>query len=40
MEDSQTKINVIYEIFISHMELKQFTYEIPFLYVKLLVKFL
>ena len=29
-----------YEIFISHMELKQFTYEILFLYVKLYVKVL
>ena len=29
------KINFTYEIFISHTELKQFTYEISFSYVKL-----
>ena len=28
MEDSRMKINFTYKIFISHIELKQFTYEI------------
>ena len=36
MEDSHMKINFTNEIFISHMELKQFTYEMLFLYVKFL----
>ena len=40
METSHMKINFTYEIFISRMELKQFTYEILFSYVKLHVKYL
>ena len=40
MEDSHMKINFIYEILISHMKLKQFTYEILCSYVKFHVKFL
>ena len=40
IEDSSVKINFTYEIFISRMELKQFTYGILFLYVRLSVKFL
>ena len=39
-EDSRMKINITYKIFISHMELKQLTFEILFLYMKLHVKFL
>ena len=39
IEDSQMEINFTYENFISHMELKQFTYEILLSYVKLHVKF-
>ena len=34
------KINFTYEIFISHVELKQSMYEMLFSYVKLHVKFL
>ena len=40
MEPSHMKISFTYEIFISHMELKQSTYEILFSYVELRVKFL
>ena len=39
MEHSHMKINFTCEIFVSHVELKQFTYEI-FFNVKLHVKFL
>ena len=38
--DSHKKINFTYEIFISNMELEQFTYEIIFSYVRLYEKFL
>ena len=40
MEHSLTKINFTYEIFISHVELKQFTYEVQFSYVNFHVKLL
>ena len=38
MADSHIKINFTFEIFDSHMELKQFTYEILFPYEKLRMK--
>ena len=40
MEPLHVKLNFTYESFISHMELKQFTREKLFSYVKLHVKFL
>ena len=39
VEDSRLKTNLTCEVFISQMELKQFTYKILFSYVKLQVKF-
>ena len=39
MDNSHMKIILTFEIFISPMKLKQFTYEILFSYVKLHVRF-
>ena len=40
IEDSHVKINFTYELFISNVELKQFTYAILSSYVKLYVRFM